>query len=450
MKKKSLWILAFLLVFLVSQGYSQFGFRYTNIEIRDLIRTNKLNQLLIPIMEEYNIDCWITITRDPCDDMTNVIWERDRQLDPIAEYIGGEDVKVPAAFIFTADGDRIAIVGRRDAKAVKDTDIYKDIKEYPYNREKGHSEFLVILSETVKQLNPKNIGLNYSQEEGVADGLTLGLKNMFDKAVGEEYSSRVISAEKIIISLWNRKVREEIHLIEKSTEKSEEITIEALKMVKPGVTTARDIYNFIRRRVKEEGMGPGWQEWWCPTVSVGTFRLGSPPSDKVVERGDLIVINSGFLVEGYMSDINKVAYVLKEGEDRPPELIRNMFETCLKATEAAVEKIKPGATGYEVDKAARDVVKKSGFREYGHATGHTTGVWVHGLGIVLGPPWKAYGKKIHMKMHVDDIYAVEPSITAYYEEQGGNIRIHLQEMIIVEEDGARYMNHPVKEIMLIK
>lgn len=440
----------FLLIFMLIPAYSQFGFRYTNVEIRDLIRMSKLNQLLIPIMDEHDIDCWITLTRDPCDDMTNVIWERDIQLDPIAEYIGAEEVKVPAAFIFTADGGRMAIVSKSDAGYIKDTDIYNDIEEYTYNREKGHSEFAEKLGEAVKRLDPKNIGLNFSEEEGVADGLTYGMKKIFDEAAGPDYASRVVSAEKIIISLWNRKVQEEIHLIKKSSRKSEEITIEALRKVKPGITTARDVFNYIRNRVQEEGMHPGWQEWWCPTVTVGAFRLGAPPSDKVIERGDLIVINSGFLVEGYMSDINKVAYVLKEGEEKPPELIRKMFNTCLKATEAAVAAIKPGATGFEVDKAARDVVVKSGYDAYGHATGHTTGVWVHGLGIILGPPWEAYGKKIYMKMHENDIYAVEPSITVYSEEHGGNLRIHFQEMVIVESDGAEYLHQPVKNLMLIK
>jgi len=449
--RKNNFILGIFFIFILSSNlFSQFGFRYTNTEIRDLIRKNKLDKLLIPIMKEYDIDCWITMTRDPCDDMTNVIWEREIQLDPIVEFIGGEDVKVPAAFIFTTSGERVAIAAARDAKYIKDTGIYKKILIYTYNRMNGHSEFLEILGKTVKRLNPKKIGLNYSEEEGVADGLTVGMKMMFDKSVGQDFSSRIVSAEKIIVSLWNRKVAEEIHLIEKSARKSAEITEEALRNVVPGVTTARGIFNYIRKRIKEEGMGPGWQEWWCPTVSVGTFRLRKPPSDKVVERGDLIVINSGFLVEGHMSDLNKIAYVLREGEKEPPELIKRMFDTCLKATQAAVAKIRPGATGYEVDKAARDVFKKVGFKEYGHATGHTTGLWVHGLGIILGPPWKAYGSKIYMKMHKNDIYAVEPSIRVYSEEHKGNLRIHFQEMVIVTENGARYLTLPVTELMLIK
>jgi Xaa-Pro aminopeptidase len=450
MKKKLLfWLVLFVLTVFV-HSMAQFGFRYTSTEVRDLIRKSKLNLYLIPIMEEYDIDCWIILTRDPCSDMTNVIYERNIQLDPIVEYIGGEAVTVPAAFIFTTSGERIVIAAARDAKAIAATGIYKRILPYTYNRKKGHTEFLEILGKTVKELNPTKIGLNFSEEEGVADGLTVGMKLIFDKAVGPQYASRVASAEKIIISIWGRKTPAEIHLIEKSSRLSAEITEEALRMIVPGKTTARDIFDNIRRRVKEEGMELGWHSWRCPVVTVGTFRLGRPPSDKIIERGELVVINSGFCVEGHMSDINKIAYVLDEGETEPPELIKEIFETGLKATRAAVAKIKPGATGYEVDRAARDVVLNAGFNEYGHGSGHTTGLWVHGLGVLLNPPWKAYGSKVYMKIHKNDIYAVEPSISVYSEKHKGIIRIHFQEMVIVEEEGARYLTPPVTELMLIK
>ncbi|MBN2409229.1 MAG: M24 family metallopeptidase [Candidatus Aminicenantes bacterium] len=448
--RRPLLLFTTLCLFLVLDLAAQFGYRYTNPELRDLIRKSKLDEHLVPIMEEYGVDCWVTLTRDPCDDMTNVIWERDIQLDPIVEYIGGEEVKVPAAFIFTVSGERIALVAESEAKAVGDTGIYKKVLKYTYNREKGHSEFLESLGRVLRELNPKTIGLNFSEDEGVADGLSYGMKRMFDRAVGEELAARVVPAEMVIVSLWNRKVAAEIQLIEKSSRKSAEITIETLRLIKPGVTTARGIFDHIRKRMKEEGMGPGWQEWWCPTVTVSAFRLGRPPSDKVIEHGDLVVINSGFLIEGHMSDLNKAAYILREGEKEPPELIRRLFATGLEATRAAVAKIKPGATGYEVDLAAREVVKKAGFPEYPHATGHTTGVWVHGLGAILGPPWKAYGEKIRMKIHENDIYAVEPSLGVYSDAHGGNLRMHFQEMVIVEKDGARYLTPPLTELILIR
>ncbi len=449
--KKANVILALVMTFiLTSLASAQFGFRYTNLELRDLIRRDKLNMYLIPIMQEYNIDCWITLTRDPNDDMTNVIWDRKIQLDPIVEFIGGEDIKVPAAFIFTVSGERTAIAAEADAKYIRDTGLYKKVLTYTYDRLNGHSGFLDVLGKTVKELNPKSIGLNYSEEEGVADGLTLGMKNIFDKSVGPDLARRVVSAEKIIISLWNRKVPAEIQLIEKSARKSAEITDEALSKVVPGVTTARGIFNYIRERIKEEGMGPAWNQASCPGVSVGAFRVGPPPLDKVVERGDLIVINGGYLLEGHMSDLNKVAYVLKEGETDAPEDIKRIFAVGVKAIQAAVSKIRPGVTGQEVDKAGRAVVTGSGCLDYGHATGHTTGLWVHGLGIILGPPWKAYGEKVNMKIHKDDIYAVELRAAAYSERQKANVGIHFQEMVIVEENGARYLTPPVTELRLIK
>jgi len=449
MKKPVVLILG-LCLFLGLDLAAQFGYRYTNTELRDLIRKSKLDELLVPIMEEYGIDCWVTLTRDPCDDMTNVIWDRDIQLDPIVEYIGGEGIKVPAAFIFTTAGQRIAVAAAGDAKAVEDTGIYRKVVTYPYNREKGHTEFLEKLGKTLREIDPRTIGLNFSEDEGVADGLSYGMKMMFDRAVGPALAARVVSAENVVVSLWNRKVAAEIQLIEKSSRLSAEITQEALRMIKPGVTTARGIFDYVRRRIKEEGMSPGWQEWWCPTVTVSAFRLGRPPSDKVIERGDLVVINSGFLVEGHMSDLNKAAYVLREGEKEPPELVKKLFDTGLKATRAAVATLKPGVTGIEVDRAAREVVTKAGFPEYGHATGHTTGVWVHGLGVILGPAWKAYGEKVNMKVHENDIYAVEPSLGAYSEAHGGNLRMHFQEMVIVEKDGARYLTPPLTELLLIR
>ncbi|MDW7759879.1 MAG: M24 family metallopeptidase [Acidobacteriota bacterium] len=443
-------------VFLVAAGvpppplHAQFGFRHTNVELRDIIRKDKLDLYLLPLMQEYDIDCWVTLTRDPNDDMTNVVWDRKIQLDPIVEYIGGEDVTVPAAFIFTRDGGRTAIAATGDREAIMETGIYSEVLVYTFNREKAFSEFQDLLGAKLNGLNPRNIALNYSLDEGVADGLTLGMKMIFDAAVGPELSRRVVSAEKIIISLWNRKTPAEIQLITKSARRSAAITEDALRMVVPGVTTARGIFDYIRQRGAEEGLEPGWQEYWSPTVTVGAFRLGKPPRDKVVERGDLIVINSGFLVEGHMADINKMAYVLREGEDAPPSMIQKIFDTGLRATEAAVSLIRPGATGVDIDRAARDIVVGAGFKEYGHATGHTTGVWVHGLGAILGPPWKAYGEKISMTLQKNDIYAIEPSVTVFSKEHGGNLRVHFQEMVIVEENGARYLTPPVKELMLIR
>jgi Xaa-Pro aminopeptidase len=321
---------------------------------------------------------------------------------------------------------------------------------YAYNRAKGHSGFGELLGRRLRKLDPETIGLNFSEEEGVADGLTVGMKLIFDEAVGPELASRVVSAERVIISLWNRKVAKEVELITRSAVQSAQLTDEALRAITPGVTTARGLFDDIRRRMAGLGLEPGWEEYWSPTVTVSEFQLGKPPADRVIRRGDLVVVNGGFLVEGHMADVNRMAYVLREDEEAPPPLIEKLFDTGLASTRAGVAAVRPGATGVDVDAAARSVVVNAGFNEYGHATGHTTGVWVHGLGVIIGPRWKAYGEKVAMPMHEGDVYAVEPSISTFSKEHGGTLRIHFQEMVIVEEDGARYLTEPVTKLILIE
>ena len=55
-----------------------------------------------------------------------------------------------------------------------------------------------------------------------------------------------------------------------------------------------------------------------------------------------------------------------------------------------------------------------------------------------------------MKIHEGDVYAVEPSIAAHSEDHGGNVRLHFQEMVIVEKGGAGYLTPPVTEFLLIR
>jgi Xaa-Pro aminopeptidase len=75
---------------------------------------------------------------------------------------------------------------------------------------------------------------------------------------------------------------------------------------------------------------------------------------------------------------------------------------------------------------------------------------VHGLGVILGPRWRAYGEKGAMPIHQGDVYAVEPRLSAHSDAHGGELRIHIQEMVIVTQDGARYLTEPVSELMLIR
>jgi hypothetical protein len=55
-----------------------------------------------------------------------------------------------------------------------------------------------------------------------------------------------------------------------------------------------------------------------------------------------------------------------------------------------------------------------------------------------------------MKIAVGDVYAVEPTIRRFVPELGVDVSIHLQEMVVIREDGAHYMVPPQTEFILIK
>ena len=416
------------------------------------IRRSKIERWLVPAMKESEVDLWLVFLRDADDDEVNVIWEdrRDTRLDPVAELIGAEKVFLPAAFLFGVDGRRMAICAESDAEPVRRSGLYPRVVTYRYTRQKGFSPIFELLATEVARLDPKKIALNYSEYEPAADGLTLGMYRILERVLGKEYADRFVSAEDVVVSLWGRNVPEEIELLQRSAEISDRLNREALGTIRPGETTEKDIFRYYRSRMKQLGVEPGWAQYRAPIVDAGDPRSSRIPGDVVVQRGRVVKINGAVRVGGYSVDLNKSAYVLRKGETQPPEPVQRMFDTVVKATEAAVAAIKPGIICLVPDAIARKVVRDAGFEEWGYETAHSVGVWIHGLGPTIAPPWPHYSRKHAMKVAVGDIYAVEPTVKRHVPELGVEVRIHNQEMIIVKEDGAHYMVPPQKELLLIK
>lgn len=416
------------------------------------IRQSKLNHWLIPAMREAGIDLWLVFVRDANDEEVNIIWKekRDVRLDPVSELIGAEQVYVPAAFLFTLDGQRIVISSESDAEYIRQTGIYSKILTYPYGKRYGFENIEPLLRSEIARLNPRTIGLNYSELEPAADGLSVGRLRLLERILGPEYASRFVSAEHVVVSLWGRNVPEEIELLQRSAEISNKLNLEALRIIRPGETTEKNIFDYYRFRMKQLGVEPGWSEYRAPIVHAGDPRSGRAPGDVAVQRGRVVKINGAVRVGGYSVDLNKSAYVLRDGETQPPEAVRRMFDVAVRATEAAVAAMKPGVSCHVPDAIARGVVREAGFEEWGYETAHSVGVWIHGLGPTIAPAWSHFGHQHEMKISVGDVYAVEPAIRQFVPELGIEVRIHTQEMVIIKEDGAHYMVPPQRELIVIK
>lgn len=96
-------------------------------------------------------------------------------------------------------------------------------------------------------------------------------------------------------------------------------------------------------------------------------------TNRAIGEGELITVDFGTIVDGYCSDITRTVWL---GELDKESL--KIWETVRRAHDAALEAVRPGLKGTELDKIARDIIAQAGYGEYfSHSLGHGVGIEVH-------------------------------------------------------------------------
>ncbi|MGM1059207.1 M24 family metallopeptidase [Saccharothrix sp. Mg75] len=173
-------------------------------------------------------------------------------------------------------------------------------------------------------------------------------------------------------------------------------------------------------------------------VIVGSGPNGASPhhdlSDRVIEAGDVVVVDiGGPVAEGYCSDSTRT-YVL--GEPRHDDVSRT-YAVLQAAQAAAVDAVRPGVACEAVDAAAREVIADAGFGEYFvHRTGHGIGLDVHEEPYVVG------GNDLPLEPGM--AFSVEPGI--YLPGRWG---ARIEDIVVVTEDGAESVNTRPHELVVL-
>lgn len=389
----------------------------------------KVNQA-IDILKEQETDIWLTFVRE-----TSGV--RDPALDLL---IGANDLTWPSALIITRKGEKIAVIGNLEKDALQRLDVFNEILGY----DKSIRE---LLRETIARLNPDQIAVNTSKNNVHADGLTHAMyERLCEYLADTPYAERLVSAESVISALRGRKTLTEQAHIRKAIEITDEIYNKIFDFIRVGMTEI-EIGEYMQSLAREYGVGLAWPAENCPAVNSGpNSPVGhNGPTDIRVERGHLIHFDFGVRYEEYCSDIQRVAYVLRDGETQAPIEVQRGFLTIRTAIERSRAAMKAGVTGNSIDVISREIVTDSGYPEYPYALGHQLGRVAHDGGALLGPLWEKYGDSPNQKLEVGQIFTIEPGLAVpNYGYMG------LEEDVVITEAGAEYFTEPQKEIVLLK
>jgi Xaa-Pro aminopeptidase len=380
------------------------------------------------LLKEFGVDCWITFTR-----------ESEICGDPTLVFLAPGHVTWHSAFIVSADGRTRAIVGLYDQKGIEESGAYDAVVGYVT----GIKDPLL---ENLKALAPRTIAVNFSKASEICDGLTHGMYLTLHEFLTEAgMAERLVSAEKIVSALRERKSAAEIGWMKQAVRATEEIFDLVRRFIAPGRTES-EVAAFILAEAERRKLPTAWGRETCPAVFTGpdTAQAHYSPTGRTIEPGHILNMDFGVKVEGYCSDMQRTFYILAPGETAAPEDVMKGFRTIVRAVEVAKRAIKPGVEGQTIDAVARSIIVEAGYAEYPHALGHQVGRFAHDGTALLGPAWEKYAQKPFRKLEEGMVFTIEPRLTV-----PGRGVVTIEEMVVVTDDGAEWMGRPQKEIFLV-
>jgi len=170
---------------------------------------------------------------------------------------------------------------------------------------------------------------------------------------------------------------------------------------------------------------------------VGSGPNGANPhhemGDRVIQRGDMVVLDFGGLKHGYGSDTTRTVHV---GE--PTDEEREVHDIVRRAQQAGFEAVQPDVECQEIDRAARAVITEAGYGEYFiHRVGHGIGLTTH------EPPYMVEGERQPILPGM--CFSIEPGIYL-----PGRFGVRIEDIVTVTGEGGSRLNRTPHEMAIVE
>ena len=230
-----------------------------------------------------------------------------------------------------------------------------------------------------------------------------------------------ISAAEIFARLRARKDETEISLLCKAGEISAAGFLATLPQIREGMTERA-----LRGILETELIRAGGEKLSFDSIVAFGANAANPhhvPGETRLERGQFIVMDFGTTYMGYCADITRTVCF-----GRADNFMREIYETVLAANTAARAAVKAGIAAYDVEEAARAVMRQAGCDEYFiHRISHGVGMDVH------EPP--SFAKASHTVLETGMVFSIEPGIYI-----PNRIGIRIEDVVAVTEGGITDMH----------
>ncbi len=255
------------------------------------------------------------------------------------------------------------------------------------------------------------------------DHMPVGVLWALEKAVGG--FKKTLSMTPQLESMRIVKSKEEVELMRKASSIIGESVSKAMTQARLGMTEL-EMQQLVINECARSGGAPTFT-----TVQFGE-NTALPHADsgtRQLRKGDIALFDCGCEVEGYNTDITRVAVAGKPSAEQA-----SVYSIVLKAQQAAIDRIKAGLTCEKADNLARQVIEKAGYGVYfTHRLGHGVGLEVH------EPPYLVKGNS--MQLRAGMTHSVEPGV--YLE---GKFGIRIEDTVLVDETGCEALTSSPKDL----
>ena len=194
--------------------------------------------------------------------------------------------------------------------------------------------------------------------------------------------------------------------------------------------TEREVARACEARMRELGAEPSF-----PPIVAGGANGALPhaePEEREIGAGELVVFDMGAELDGYCSDCTRTYATGDVGDEA-----REVYEVVRRAQQAALDALRPGMTGKELDAIPREIISEAGHGDrFGHGTGHGVGLEVH-----EGPRLATTSDD---QLSAGNVVTVEPGIYL-----AGKFGVRIEDLVAITADGHRNLIDLPKELQVV-